>query len=92
MRPKRSVALVGLHTMPLQRHLRAAKCVMQLMVEDLNAWWNHIERPELPSTFEVAAPKPPAIQPWGLRIAYVVHPSGVLWHITQRRPANLSYT
>jgi uncharacterized glyoxalase superfamily protein PhnB len=24
------------------------------------------------------------MQPWGLRIAYVVDPSGVLWHVAQR--------
>jgi uncharacterized glyoxalase superfamily protein PhnB len=25
------------------------------------------------------------MQPWGLRVAYIVDPSGVLWHIAQRR-------
>jgi uncharacterized glyoxalase superfamily protein PhnB len=24
------------------------------------------------------------VQPWGLRIAYVVDPSGVLWHVAER--------
>jgi uncharacterized glyoxalase superfamily protein PhnB len=26
------------------------------------------------------------MQPWGLRVAYVIDPAGVLWHIAQRRP------
>lgn len=62
--------------------------MMQLMVDDLDAWWAHIVSLDLPREFGVAAPKPPAMQPWGLRIAYVVDPSGVLWHIAERRPGN----
>lgn len=60
--------------------------MMQLMVDDLDAWWSHIESLDLTQRFGVAAPKPPAMQPWGLRVAYVVDPSGVLWHVAQRRP------
>jgi hypothetical protein len=59
--------------------------MMQLMVDDLDAWWAHIEGLDLPGKFKVPAPKAPAMQPWGLRIAYLVDPSGVLWHIAQRR-------
>lgn len=59
--------------------------MMQLMVDDLDRWWTHIESLDLANRFGVSAPKPPAMQPWGLRIAYVVDPSGVLWHIAQRR-------
>lgn len=40
---------------------------------------------QLPNRFGVSPPKPPAMQPWGLRIAYIVDPAGVLWHIAQRR-------
>ena len=63
----------------------AANFMMGLMVDDLDAWWAHIESLELAKNFDVPPPRPPAIQPWGLRIAYVVDPSGVLWHIAQRR-------
>jgi catechol 2,3-dioxygenase-like lactoylglutathione lyase family enzyme len=63
----------------------AGNFMMQLMVDDLDAWWAHIEALDLPGRFGVPAPKPPAMQPWGLRLAYVVDPSGVLWHIAQRR-------
>ena len=61
--------------------------MMQLMVDDLDAWWAHIESLDLANNFGVAAPKPPALQPWGLRVSFVVDPSGVLWHIAQRREA-----
>ena len=64
----------------------AENAMMQLMVDDLDAWWRHIQSLDLPGRFGVAPPRPPAVQPWGLRVAYVVDPAGVLWHIAQRRP------
>jgi uncharacterized glyoxalase superfamily protein PhnB len=63
----------------------AGNFMMQLMVDDLDTWWARIETLDLAKRFGVAPPKPPAMQPWGLRVAYVVDPSGVLWHISQRR-------
>ena len=65
----------------------AEHCMMQLMVDDLDAWWAHVSAVDLPAAFSVPPPRPPAMQPWGLRVAYVVDPSGVLWHIAQRREA-----
>ncbi len=73
----------------LQRYYQkewAENSMVQLMVDDLDAWWAHIESLDLAANFGVAPPKPPAMQPWGLRIAYVVDPAGVLWHVAQRRP------
>ena len=64
----------------------AENFMMQLMVDDLDAWWQHLQSLDLPGRFGVPAPKGPAIQPWGLRIAYVVDPSGVLWHVAERGP------
>jgi hypothetical protein len=64
----------------------AENCMMQLMVDDLDGWWARIASLDLPARFGVPAPKPPALQPWGLRIAYLIDPAGVLWHIAQRRP------
>jgi hypothetical protein len=72
----------------LQRYYHkewAENFMMQLMVDDLDAWWSHIDALDLPSKFGVQPPKPPAMQPWGLRIAYVYDPCGVLWHVAQRR-------
>lgn len=63
----------------------AENCMMQLMVDDLDAWWAHIVALDLPSRFGVAPPRAPATQPWGLRITYLFDPAGVLWHIAQRR-------
>lgn len=72
----------------LQRYYQAewaGNFMMQLMVDDLDAWWAHISALDLPGRFNVPPPRAPAMQPWGLRVAYVVDPSGVLWHIAQRR-------
>jgi uncharacterized glyoxalase superfamily protein PhnB len=74
----------------LQRYYQkdwAENFMMQLMVDDLDAWWAHIDALDLPSKFGVQAPKPPAMQPWGLRVAYVFDPCGVLWHVAQRPEA-----
>ena len=81
-----AVFRVGADEFILQQYYQkdwAENTMMQLMVDDLDSWWSHIERLNLPARFGVPAPKPPAMQPWGLRIAYVVDPCGVLWHVAQ---------
>ena len=57
--------------------------MMHLMVDDLDAWWAHILALDLSGRFGVPQPQPPAMQPWGLRVAYLVDPAGVLWHFAQ---------
>jgi hypothetical protein len=72
----------------LQRYYQkdwAENTMLQLLVDDLDAWWKHIVALDLASRFGVQPPKPPAMQPWGLRTAYVYDPCGVLWHVAQRR-------
>ncbi len=64
--------------------------MMQLMVDDLDQWWTHIESLDLPGRFDVRPPTAPAVQPWGLRISDVVDPAGVLWHVAERREGKTS--
>ena len=66
----------------------AENTMMQLMVDDLDAWWARIAALDLAKNFKVQPPKPPAMQPWGLRVAYVYDPCGVLWHFSERRPGH----
>ena len=74
----------------LQRyHHEGLDLMMQMMVDDLDAWWAHIGTLDLPGRFGVPAPRAPALQSWGLRIAYVVDPAGVLWHVGERRPGKV---
>ena len=63
----------------------AGNFMMQMRVKDLDAWWEHIQGLDLEKRYGVRAPTAPAVQPWGLRITYVVDPTGVLWHIAQDR-------
>ena len=65
----------------------ADNCMLQLVVDDLDSWWSRIETLDLTSRFRVRPPQPPKLQPWGLRVAFVFDPSGVLWHVTERRPS-----
>jgi uncharacterized glyoxalase superfamily protein PhnB len=60
--------------------------MMQLMVDDPDAWWAHVAGVDLPGRFGVRAPRAPAVQPWGLRVAFVTDRVGVLWHVAERRP------
>ena len=77
---------IGATSFILQNHYEEnCNFMMQLMVDDLDAWWKHIESLDLAGAFGVGPPRPPALQPWGLRVAYVFDPSGVLWHVAQRR-------
>lgn len=79
---------VGAGAFILQNHYHpdwASNCMMQLMVDDLDAWRAHIEALDLPAKYEVQPPVAPAVQPWGLRVAYLFDPAGVLWHIAERQ-------
>jgi catechol 2,3-dioxygenase-like lactoylglutathione lyase family enzyme len=78
----------GKSTFILQRRYQkdwAENFMMHMMVDDLDAWWRHVEALDLPAKFGVPPPKAPEMQSWGLRVAFVYDPSGVLWHIAQRR-------
>jgi len=58
--------------------------MMHLLVGDLESWWARIAALDLAARYGVRPPQPPKLQPWGLTVAYVVDPSGVLWHFAQR--------
>lgn len=63
----------------------AENFMMSLMVEDADAWWEHIERIGLVAKYPGTSAKPPKLQPWGLRVLYLIDPTGVLWHISERK-------
>ena len=59
--------------------------MMQLLVNDLDAWWRRIEALDVATKYGLTwKPRPPAVQPWGLTVAYVADPMGVLWHFVQK--------
>jgi catechol 2,3-dioxygenase-like lactoylglutathione lyase family enzyme len=55
--------------------------MMQLVVPNIDAWWEHIEAAKLKESFGVQEPRPPQMQPWGIVVSYVFDPTGVLWHV-----------
>lgn len=60
----------------------AGNFMMSLNVEDADAWWEHIQRLDLVKKYPGVMCKPPAMQPWGIRVLYLSDPTGVLWHIS----------
>jgi len=72
----------------LQRYYNkdwAENLMLSLRVDDLDAWWAHIESLDLAANFGVRPPAPPKDYPWGLREVHVIDPAGVLWHFIQAR-------
>ena len=65
----------------------AENFMMQLMVDDADAWWSRIGEIDLVKKYSLGTAKPPTMQPWGLRVLYLSDPAGVLWHIADRGKA-----
>ena len=63
----------------------AGNFMMSLIVEDADKWWEYIQSADLPKKYDLYMAKPPTLQPWGLRVLYLTDPTGVLWHIADRR-------
>lgn len=61
----------------------AGNFMMQLTVRDVDATWAHLESLGLAAKYPGIMMKAPALQPWGMRVAYLSDPSGVLWHIAE---------
>ena len=56
--------------------------MMHLLVEDVEAWWSHVEIQGLIGRYGVKA-EPPDDKPWGIGEFVIIDPSGVLWRIGQ---------
>ncbi len=63
----------------------AENSMMSLNVEDADVWWDRITALRLQAKYGLAMAKRPELQPWGLRVLYLSDPSGVLWHIADRK-------
>lgn len=81
---------IGSFTFLLQKfHVQqhSENFMMSLMVEDADAWWEHIQRIGLREKYPGRMLEPPTLQPWGIRVLYLADPTGVLWHIADRKQA-----
>ena len=55
--------------------------MMVLHVDDLDAWWDHLQSLGLEARYEGVKLREPEIYPWGNREIHLIDPCGVLWHI-----------
>ena len=77
---------LGIHAFLLQGYYVrewAENMVMHVLVNDVHAWWRHIDSLDLARQFGVSSPAAPRVEPWGLTVSYVFDPSGVLWHFAE---------
>ena len=56
--------------------------MIHLLVENVEAWWSHVQDNKLVAKYGVNV-DPPADRPWGIRDFVIVDPTGVLWRIGQ---------
>jgi hypothetical protein len=82
---------LGKHAFLLQGYYVQAwaeNMMMHVLVEDVAAWWRHLDSLSLPDQFGVSPPHEPKVEPWGLTVTYLTDPSGVLWHFAQATGEN----
>ena len=58
--------------------------MMVLNVEDLDAWWTHLQGLDLEARYDGVKLRAPEVYPWGNREIHLIDPCGVLWHIAVR--------
>ena len=61
----------------------AENFMLQMLVRDVDAWWQSIDPAAKGAPFNVREPKAPAVQPWGLKVGFLFDPTGVLWHVAE---------
>ena len=59
--------------------------MMHLLVQDVDAWWQHVQAAGIPAKYGVMT-EPPSDKPWGMRDFAIADPTGVLWRIGQNLP------
>ena len=65
--------------------MHASNFMMHLLVEDVEAWWQHVQAADLSGRYGSAL-TPPEQRPWAMRDFTLTDPSGVVWRIAQNTP------
>ena len=63
----------------------AENFMMHILVEDVDAWWQHVQASGVVARYGVAC-TPMEVQPWKMKDFCLHDPSGVLWRIGQNIP------
>lgn len=58
--------------------------MVELVVEDLDGWWEHIQTVIVEKNYPVKANEP-AMRPWGTREIILIDLAGVCWHISEAK-------
>lgn len=61
----------------------ASNFMIQILVPDLDRWWDAVSRKRLEESYPGFRIKPPADFPWGREIHFI-DPAGVCWHVAAR--------
>ena len=61
----------------------AKNFMMNLHVDDAQAWYEHIRETKVTEKYEGTRLSPPKLEDWGMIVMHLIDPTGVLWHITQ---------
>lgn len=77
---------LGAFSFLLQNHYVqpwADNLAIHLVVSDVERWWDHIVALDLSSRYGVKT-SAPRLESWGVRVAGLVDPSGVLWRFHEQ--------
>jgi catechol 2,3-dioxygenase-like lactoylglutathione lyase family enzyme len=61
----------------------AENLMLQILVRDVDRWWQGIDGARLVAEFAVKPPVAPSVQAWGMKVGFIHDPSGVLWHVAE---------
>jgi uncharacterized glyoxalase superfamily protein PhnB len=67
--------LQDFHNKEMQENL-----MMFVSVDDLDAWWQHLQASGVLDKYEGVRAKKPTVYPWGQREVHLIDPAGVCWH------------
>ncbi|UVI33315.1 hypothetical protein [Paenibacillus spongiae] len=56
--------------------------MVELIVDDLDGWWSHIQSLDLEKKYPIKVNEP-TIMPWGKREINLIDIAGVCWHISE---------
>ena len=54
--------------------------MMFVAVDDLDAWWSHVQASGVLERYSGVHAKEPTAYPWGQREVHLIDPAGVCWH------------
>lgn len=63
------------HNQNMQENL-----MMFAKVDDLDAWWLHVQESGVLDRYPGVRGKEPTVFPWGSREVHLIDPAGVCWH------------